>query len=417
MQRLFFLALFAFFFAGCTRSSLSSDPRTETKPLPKYAFVNAPVIDVLGLGPTTTSHIYSEGRYNHLPCSYLTAHHKTPPRIHQLLLGQIVRIVSEKPYETLIEVPNALIGSGAKTIPITGWVLKRHLTSTNVLSKRKNRSVAFADPYNIIGRGKTPRIALTRPYSISEAKLTLSAGTLLPLVAEQKNTLLTHIWDEHEKQFRELLVPKGAALIQTQSSRPEAMRRFIGLLRYWAKQKEGFIPYVLGGGSWTHNYTEKQFTKKGNGKSLEYHREGALDQIHSGYDCTTLLYNAAQVVGIPYACRNTTAIEQMLDPLKASEAPEPGDLILYPGHVAIISTLKPLRLIQARGYGPGYGRIVEGLAEHHLGGIKTASDLQRHLKEKKGLKVLRINKQLHKEHKRWGIYRFKSCWSKSKRAR
>jgi len=410
MLRIILVTLFALFLAGCSRTPTTLDARTQVKALPKYAFANAPVVDVLGLGPTKTSHIYSEGRYHHLPCGYLTAHHEAPPRVHQLLLGQIVRVISQKPYETLVEVPSALIGSGKKTIPITGWVLNRYLTSTDILDKRKNRDVAFADPHNLIGRKKTPRIALTRPYTISEANLTLSAGTLLPLVAEQKSVFLTHIWDAHEKQFRQLLVPKNVALIQTELSRPEAMRRFIGLLRYWAGQKEGFIPYVLGGGSWTHNYTNKRFSRKGSGKTLEYHREGAIDHIHSGFDCTTLLYNAAQIVGIPYTCRNTTAISQKLDRLKPGETLEAGDLILYPGHVAIITTLKPLRLIQARGYGPGYGRLVEGLAEHHLGGIKTISDLQRHLKEKRPLQVLRVNKKLYALQKSWGIYRFRSCW-------
>jgi len=191
---------------------------------------------------------------------------------------------------------------------------------------------------------------------------------------------------------------------------PRILKKWIIPCSNWAGQKEGFIPYVLGGGSWTHNYTNKRFSRKGSGKTLEYHREGAIDHIHSGFDCTTLLYNAAQIVGIPYTCRNTTAISQKLDRLKPGETLEAGDLILYPGHVAIITTLKPLRLIQARGYGPGYGRLVEGLAEHHLGGIKTISDLQRHLKEKRPLQVLRVNKKLYALQKSWGIYRFRSCW-------
>lgn len=413
VKRFFVLTFFALLMTGCMRAPTTSDGRTVVKALPKYAFVNAPVVDMLSRGPSKTSHTYSEGRYHHLPCSYRPSTSTAPNRLHQLLLGQIVRIVETKPFETLVEVPAAHIGSGGSIRPITGWVLSRHLIPTETLRKRKNQNFALADPHGLLGKKKKKHLALIHPYTISEAKLSLSAGTIFPLVAEQKNTFLTHIWDQREKQFRELIIPKSAAYVQTEVSRPEAARRLIGLLRYWANQKEGFIPYVLGGGSWTHNYREKRFSKKGNGKNLEYHRTEAIDNMHSGFDCTTLIYTAAQIIGIPYTSRNTTAISHQLEEVKSGSPIEPGDILLYPGHAVVISSIKPLRLLQSLGYATGYGRVVEGLAKDYIGGISTLGDLKRALNEKKPLHLLGANKKLLKVQKTWAIYRFRSCWRKS----
>lgn len=417
MRLLFLLGFFtsALFLSSCAKPPLSIDARTQMSPAPKLAFINAPVVDVLGSGPTKTSHTYSESRYDHLPCGYMTAHHQDPPRVHQLLLNQIVKIRAEKPFEALVEVPGVKIGSGSKTVCVSGWVLKRHLSPIKLLDKKRHKEAAFADPFGLIGRKKTERIALIHPYHIRESKQTLSAGTLFPLVKEYKETYLTHIWDEREQQFQSLIIPKSVAIPQIKASREEAMLRFVSLLRFWANQKPGFIPYVLGGGSWTHNYKEKRFAKRGSGKSIEYHRVGSIDNQHSGFDCTTLIYNAAQIANIPYTCRNTTAISQMLKEIKPGERIEVGDLLLYPGHVAMISSTKPLRLIQSRGYGPGYGRVVEGPSHEHLSNIKTLTDLQSALKKKKPLTILNIRKKPYRTLKNWSIYRFRSCWDTEKK--
>lgn len=414
MQMRFLLTLFAAcaLLGGCARAPVSR-PDMRVQPLlqkKQLAFVNAPVIDVLGTGPTKSTKSHSESRYHHLPCGYITAHHRGAPRIHQLLLNQIVYIKAEKPYETLIEVPGIQIGSGGKIINISGWVQKKYLTPIEVLQKKRHAGISFPDPLHILKRPAATHIALIHPYHIPQYKRTLSAGTLFALVKEHKHTYFTHIWDEDNLQFRLLAIPKTVAIAQVPLTREQAVKQYIALLRFWANQQSGFIPYVLGGGSWIGNYTEKKFQKKGEGGAREYYRSEEVGSLQSGFDCTTLIYNAARINNIPFFCRNTTAISKTLHPIKPHEPIESGDLILFPGHVVVISSTNPLTLIQARGYGAGYGRILEGPAAEHFKDIHTLSDLKKHLSLKKPLYILDSNKKLYDTRKQWAIYRFKSCW-------
>ncbi len=394
------------FVTGCTRSPSTYNAFVKTSRPKTLAFVNSPVCDLIHTPPNTKHKHASEKRFSDLPCS------GSWERLHQLVLNQPVYILEEFGHEALIEMPGPYaIGKSNTPIHLKGWVLKKHLTHASVLNQKKHRGASFPDIENLgIGKGSGPHMALIKPYPIAEAGITLSAGTHFVIEKELSNAYITSIWDSKNHCFHPLSVPKSIALAKVDLSRKAAVNRFIGLLRFWATQKEGFIPYVLGGCSWTHNYQNPRFQViKGHKAGTVFEREEKINAMHSGFDCSTLIYAAAKMAGIPYQCKNTRAISHFLKPLKKSEFIERGDLLLYPGHVVIITSVSPLKILQARGYSLGVGKVVENDASDLIQGVRTAEDLLAIYRKSQPL-IWKMGSKKTELKRSWNIYKIRSAW-------
>ena len=136
-------------------------------------------------------------------------------------------------------------------------------------------------------------------------------------------------------------------------------------MRQWAKRKEGFIPYVWGGFSFTDTIkTTSCFLLKDETTSPK-----------TGLDCVGIIARVAQIYGIPYFYKNTTTIKQCLTPLARNSKLMTGDIIWVPGHVMIVADLTNHTLIEARGYDHGYGKVQEIPLNEEFKGINTYRDL------------------------------------------
>jgi len=384
-----------------SENNLSAQSRPKT-----LAFVNSPVCDMIHTSPKKQQLFASEKRFSELPCS------GTWERLHQLILNQPVYVLEEFGHEALVEMPGPYaISSSNKPVHLKGWVLKKHLTPASILKRKKHKNASFPDTENLgIKKGLGPHIALIKPYTIHEAGITLSAGTHFVIERELPGAYITSIWDSKEHSFHPLSIPKSYAIAKINLSKEASINRFIGLVRFWATQKEGFIPYVLGGCSWTHNYKNPRYkVVRGHKAGTVFEREEKTGGMHTGFDCSTLVYTAAKMAGIPYYCKNTRAIGHFLKPLKKNEFIERGDLILFSGHVAIISSVSPLKILQARGYSTGVGRVIENNALDLIVGVRTAEDLLAVYRKSQPL-IWKMGAKKTELKPSWKIYKLKSAW-------
>ena len=389
---------------GCAKRS-PTEVQQSAKKTKVLAFVSAPVTDMIHTPPERKQLPYSENRYMKLPCS------GSWERLHQLVFNHPVYILKEFGHEAFIEAPGLIAMSKGKPVPLRGWVLKKHLTPMSAIYKRRFNEASFPDPIGIgIKKGSGPELALIAPYKIPEAGITLSAGTHFVIEKETQSAFQTSIWDNKKQTFHTLSIPKKIALAKLELTKEAAIDRFVKLIRFWSTQKEGFIPYVLGGCSWLRNYEKLTFNRvKGPDRKVTFERAEKEGGQHSGYDCSSIVYTAAQIAGIPYGCKNTRSIHYFLKPMRKNERIEKGDLILIPGHVVVISSVRPLRIAQARGYASGFGRVCESNARDLFQGVRTVEDLQTLYSRAQPLPWI-VKGNRTSPYKTWGIFKIRSAW-------
>jgi hypothetical protein len=97
------------------------------------------------------------------------------------------------------------------------------------------------------------------------------------------------------------------------------------------------------------------------------------------------------MASLPYYFKNTTTISTQVPPLPPHALPEPGDLIVIPGHVMVIADLKNHTLLEARGYPHGYGKVQELPLEKVFKDIATYEQLLAAYRNKKT--VYRIDRE------------------------
>jgi len=78
-------------------------------------------------------------------------------------------------------------------------------------------------------------------------------------------------------------------------------------LRSWTNHKNGFIPYVLGGFSWTLNCEEDTYNEKKDPVSNKayFHRDEWSESSKIGFDCVGIIGRAAQICNIPFSTKYT----------------------------------------------------------------------------------------------------------------
>jgi hypothetical protein len=86
----------------------------------------------------------------------------------------------------------------------------------------------------------------------------------------------------------------------------------------------------------------------------------------------------AQIAGIPFQGKTCAAIRKIQRELQEHDQLEEGDLIWVPGHIMIITAIERNELIEARGYGDGYGCIHRITLDKCFDGIQTYADLLEH---------------------------------------
>ena len=388
----------------------------------EWALVVGTVADGLGMAPELVT--LSPKRFTGLPHSWRQVAEAPYTRLHQLLFNQRVRITEVRGIEARVELPYVCTKSGPNepSKPLACWVLQKHLIPIKEL---KNLKVDLSKLPPILADDTSRPIAvLTEPHWVGKHKRLFSVGTRFTVKWKHDKTVTVNVFNPKTKSFDLIKLPKERVYLPQNHSRKERVATYVKLVRKWAKLRKGFIPYVLGGSSWTETYHAhdvdhrpmkaggKQITRNGK-PALAYFRKGGGDHPRSGMDCSSLISTAAQIAGMPYYSKNTTTIGNRLQKISKGDQIQAGDLILIRGHVFIISKTSPsLHIVQAQGYsgGIGEGRVSEAAANKLFAGIKTPKDLQEAFLNKKPLTLRHYGGEKNKIIKNWSIHKVRSCW-------
>jgi hypothetical protein len=321
--------------------------------------------------------------------------------LHQLLLHEEVEILQENDDELYIEIPDAFyVSHGNQKKHQQFWTLKKYIASYDTLKKHNVPMQNF--PHQISRTEKytnSPQsiVTLKQPFFDRTTNRYLSAGTRFMQAPSQSSHLISvYVFDPVHYRFNTIRIPKKFLLLNTPRTKKEHIDLFVRILKSWAHQPTPYIiPYVLGGCSFIDTYPKYHFSLKetvGNdntkGKAFTYNN--TVTQAH-GFDCSGIILRAAQMAGIPYFCKNTTAIAATLKPLSSNDKLQNGDLILIPGHVIVVADTQKNTIIEARGYDQGYGKVHEIPLREQFQNIHTFQQLVDAYRNKKPL--IRLNRK------------------------
>ncbi|MGM0440269.1 MAG: hypothetical protein ACQEP8_04040 [Chlamydiota bacterium] len=404
---------------------LTSQVFGEASQPERWALVVKPVSDVIA-GPPPSGEKRGE-RYQNLPFSWSFCPEYNNARLHQVVFNNLVKIVDERADEAKIELPALQVKSDKNkpATPLRGWILKSSILEVTALQAKNLAAKKLPHPFS--SKACRKEVTLKFPHKVLKHKKVYSAGTRFVLHDQNDISYTVYILDPHKMRYDLIRIPKTKCLLNDCANRQQKINRCLKLLKLWSNLDQGFVSYVLGGASWAETYHSERvgsyFLKDRQGKNLKfkgknryaYERFEHRGTVNSGYDCASLIYCAAQAVGIPYYAKNTTTIANQLQPLKANDHLEAGDLILVPGHVMIVSEVgSSLKIIQAKGYAAaikgGKGRVCEAEACQLFKGVVTAKDLER--QHFKGQALVLLDEKGHPNSpiRNWSIYKLSSCW-------
>lgn len=391
------------------------------KLMARKGIVIVPIADLAG----QPIHTY----YAHEPL--ITAYHKLPwahyrndyeacPRVHQLLYHEIVDIIGQRNNELLIKIPNIFYQTVADMRPQTYyWTLTSNILPASNLPKKaidltklpapiyfnKNNDASYADT-----------VSLIEPYTDETVAVTFSAGTRFLKTKEQslKDKVMVYCLHPKTHTICAIALPRSSVYIFTGSTLADRVTDFLAIVRRWTNQDGGFIPYVWGGCSFTDRYAKNEFgTEKAliQGKTLRYYTRPENKVPKQGYDCSSIIARAAQIVGLPYYYKNTYTIAKQLPLLSAQEKLKNGDLIWIRGHILIVANCQQHTVIEASAYDYGYGEVHEIPICKVFKGIETLDDLQRYSRHKKPVERLHRNGTVLDTYTDVKLLKFASQWA------
>ena len=317
-------------------------------------------------------------------------------RMHQLKYNEIVTVVGDDGTtpEVACEVRNLFyIKSGHKKLNIF-WLLKKHLVPLSELKKKCDKMVIP----NPIDMRQSPHeynadvLTIILPWLDERTGRWYCPGTRFMRHAQEDtpNKYAFFLVDYETFSIQTAYVSRRSALVTYPETAQKKRRLFVSILKKWAHQKKGTIPYVYGGCTFTRvcNGPFCLVKRKQNGARISFwHREGKESPL-SGFDCSGMLLTAAQIAGLPYYLKNTATLSRFLPVLKRGEALQEGDLVWYSGHVLVVSNVEKNLLIEAAGYEAGYGKVHEIHVSKVFGGISDLASLTQAYHSQKFLKRL-----------------------------
>lgn len=321
---------------------------------------------------------------------YITWNPDKHNRLHQALFFEPVIILEQQDQESLIQFPLAQYIQGNSLKPCIAWTLNKNIIAiSNTMDT--SRLPSFFD----ITSYQNNTIALTQPFFDTKRQQLFSAGTRFAVKKKNMRTFLVHAFDVTQKQWYVLKIPhKKCIEIKKNQKKNEQKNDFILLLRSWAHNSCGYIPYVLGGCSVCTFDANPFFNFQKNKFPLR------------GIDCTGLILRAAQICNIPYFFKNSATLHRYATPISEDEPIELGDIFWIKGHAFIVSNLDEPSFIEARGYTPHkFGRIHEITLPKVFQGITSFEQLRQMYKEGKSIARLDKDGIPHDTHKEFRFFK------------
>lgn len=298
-----------------------------------------------------------EELYRELPYSPETGQFSCA-RSFQLLFNEVVTIKEELDEEVLCEVCNAFYeDSETKEIIKQFWMLKKNIVRLETVKTIFNDLSAVPQPYaeNKSVLKSDEILTLISPYLDVETGKIYSAGTrfVRSKQFDSDKNYCAIFCDFENKQVRKLFIDRDCAFTSADLTDSESIANFVNLLKKWANQDSKKIPFLWGGCSFTQvvdpsNYQLVNAVKAG--QETSYWERQDLSTPHSGFDAALIILRAAQICSMPYFFKTTFTAMQNLEPIASADSLNNGDLIWYPGALAVISDLTNNTLIASFGY-------------------------------------------------------------------
>jgi len=365
----------------------------------KKAFVAVPITDLVG-NQLKTGKKKPYQTYKTLPLESIKGSSYCK-RIHQLLFNETVEIIEETKKEVKVKISNAFYVDKNGNPQTTYWARKKDFVTFDQLKKCNLDKSCIPKPisYNVKNFQEHNKdvITLTFPFFDKKTNNTFSAGTRIVKAKKQnkKKHFNVFVFDKKNFIFKKTLIPKKLCCDNSQKNNLQKRQDFLHLLKKWTHLQQGFIPYVWGGCSFTHLCNHNKIVQikcKSNSPNPAtiYMRKNFNHTPIPGFDCSGLVCRAAQICNIPYFYKNTTTIGKFLDEVHNIKQLKNGDLIVYSGHVMIVSDIKNNKIIEARTNEYGCGKVQEVSLQNAFKDIATYVDIFEHQKQNKTL--YRINK-------------------------
>lgn len=271
-------------------------------------------------------------------------------RTTQLLFNEQVTIIETYRDQALIEAPFWHFSSPFSIKKNNRfWTPTSNLTLLNDLTPEQQKTIP--------SKANAPTFFLKKSWHCLQTGCTYSVGTQLVATKEHANTLTVTLYDPATRTNCTCTVPR----LYVTKNKPRSVEKkrflFVRLLKEWATEYKGLIPYVLGGASIVIPDTA-------NGP-----------YPYTGIDCSGLIRQAFSIVGVPITATNSSSIMACLEKLPATQEPQNGDIVYWKGHIAIISDVKKGLFIESRGYEHFYGIVHEIPYYEQFEGIRTTQDL------------------------------------------
>ncbi|MBA2306686.1 hypothetical protein H0W26_00970 [Candidatus Dependentiae bacterium] len=386
-----------------------------------WALVRVPSTD-LSLGRLSRSSSFPNAYYNEFPCA--------PDkglgvsfRFHQLKFNELVKVRTHVGPEVECEFQHFFYRGHDKKQYNRAWVLKRDLVFLKDLPSKDLLS-HIPPLYKMndhVSRYNKNVLTLTVPWLDRTTVNTYSAGTRF-MRSPSKDTKTSYgifVIEGTSLKSSVKFVPRVSALVSYPQNSSQAAALFVRLLKQWAHDKDGIIPYVFGGCSYKRKIIPQGFSlvsKIRSGEQISYwQRKNLQPQSLSGFDCSSMILCAAQICGIPYFYKNSFTLYHSMEMLKKDEKLKEGDIIWYSGHVMVVSDIQKNLLIEAVGYEAGYGRVHEISIDKVFKQISTYAELVTAYQKETPLERLHSSGRPLKAVYEVKLFALKSLWNNRRR--
>ena len=285
-------------------------------------------------------------------------------RSHQGLHNEIVDIIEQQDDSVKISYKNITYRSDGKLS--TFWIDAKNIVR---LKDLENLDVLQTIPH--ADYGQEPTVVLIYPWK------NFSVGTRFKHVpahdGQSEFAIIRGNYIDNSVVYDS--IPHDCAIQEIQQDAQSSRKMFVEnvcnlIARVAQDNPSNVIPYVWGGSSFVYPYVDADFYSEDG----FWQRQGQQDP-YTGYDCSELVMRMAQIAGLNFPWKTTTAIKNSLNPLSEIDVLENGDLIWIAGHVMIVSNIEQNELIEARGYGSGYGCIHTIKLDEMFQNVVTYDDL------------------------------------------
>jgi len=342
---------------------------------PIKAFVTVPVVDLVGQSICTGKKKENPFiDYDNFPLQSNVGSNCCM-RLHQIVFNDIVEILESTKHEVKIKIGSAfyVTKNNVKNPQDTYWADKKNFITLEELEK-KGIPISFIPKpihYKDINPETTNKdiVTLKFPFSDKITNQTFSAGTRFVKSKNSSSATTSpgfnkkyfevYVFDKNNFAYKKIFIPKKICQNHEITSNKEKRKEFVNLIKKWTHLHNGFIPYVWGGCSFANTCKKDNIITKIHQGTPVYVRPSYQCVPLTGLDCSGLVVRAAQICGIPYFCKNTFTITQYLPKINTLKDLKNGDLLVYRGHVQIVSDIKNNKLIEARTNKYGCGKVQE----------------------------------------------------------